>query len=109
MADTIRSLTAPASDQRGVADSGSTTDPAGHPRRRSGLIPVLVWGALIAAAFGWGQWLKQAGALPIDGLPPLHAHLRSPSAWLLPVAGLGALAVALLPAAVAATRWSRQY
>ncbi|MEU6741961.1 hypothetical protein [Streptosporangium sandarakinum] len=49
--------------------------------------------------------LHGAGVLRIDHLPPLHGHLRVPSAALLPPLAFAALAVAVLPALVTRLRF----
>ncbi|MFG1755280.1 hypothetical protein [Streptosporangium sandarakinum] len=49
--------------------------------------------------------LHGAGVLRIDHLPPLHGHLRVPSAALLPPPAFAALAVAALPALVTRLRF----
>ncbi|MGV9596421.1 hypothetical protein ACWDR1_07135 [Streptosporangium sandarakinum] len=63
------------------------------------------WAALIVAAFAVGAVLHGAGVLRIDHLPPLHGHLRVPSAALLPPLAFAALAVATLPALVTRLRF----
>ncbi|MGW0068140.1 hypothetical protein ACWDUI_11810 [Streptosporangium sandarakinum] len=52
-----------------------------------------------------GAVLHGAGVLRIDHLPPLHGHLRVPSAALLPPLAFAALAVAALPALVTRLRF----
>ncbi|WP_440087031.1 hypothetical protein [Streptosporangium sp. LJ11] len=86
------------------AADGPSRAAAGPGGRRSG--PALVlWGSLIAAAFAAGAVLHALGMLPIDHLPPLHGHFRTPSISLLPPLLLGVLAVAVLPALTARARF----
>ncbi|WP_440073397.1 hypothetical protein [Streptosporangium sp. OZ121] len=86
------------------AADGPSRAAVGPGGRRSG--PALVlWGSLIAAAFAAGAVLHALGMLPIDHLPPLHGHFRTPSISLLPPLLLGVLAVAVLPALTARTRF----
>ena len=64
-----------------------------------------VWAGLIAVAFGVGAVLRVAGALPVDALPPLHAHARLLVIPLIPAAVLGAAGVVALPIAARRLRW----
>jgi len=84
-----------------AAGPGDPGDPGG---RRSGRA-LAVWGSLVVAAFAAGTVLHAMGMLPIDHLPPLHGHLRTPSLSLVPPLLLGALAVAVLPALTARLRF----
>jgi hypothetical protein len=63
------------------------------------------WAALIAAAFGMGALLRRAGALPVDPLPPLHAHARLLIGPLVPAAVAAVAAVVLLPVAARRLPW----
>ncbi|MEV6863391.1 hypothetical protein AB0M44_20600 [Streptosporangium subroseum] len=76
----------------------------GSGGRRKG--PALaIWAALVVAAFAAGAVLHTLGMLPIDHLPPLHGHLRTPSVSLLPPLLLAVLAVTVLPAVLARLRF----
>jgi hypothetical protein len=63
------------------------------------------WAALIAIAFAVGAVLRAAGALPIDALPPLHAHARLLAAPLIPAAVLALAGVTALPIAARRLPW----
>jgi methylthioxylose transferase len=65
------------------------------------------WVALIAAGFGVGAVLRNAGALPVDPVPPLHAHARLLIVPLLPAVVVALAGVAVLPAAARRMRWRR--
>ncbi|MEV0975161.1 hypothetical protein [Microtetraspora glauca] len=59
------------------------------------------WALLVAASFAFGGILRGLGVLPIDHLPPLHAHFRVLTITLLPAAAFGVAAVRVLPGVVA--------
>lgn len=63
------------------------------------------WLGLIVVAFGVGMVLRRAGVLPVDPLPPLHAHARLLIAPLLPGVAVALVAVAVLPVAARRLRW----
>ncbi|MEV0757881.1 hypothetical protein [Streptosporangium sp. NPDC050280] len=86
---------------RAAVAPSAPDDPGG---RRSGRA-LAVWVSLVVAAFAAGAVLHALGMLPIDHLPPLHGHFRTPSFSLLPPLLLGALAVAVLPALTARLRF----
>ncbi|WP_433246042.1 hypothetical protein ACQPYK_44535 [Streptosporangium sp. CA-135522] len=65
----------------------------------------MAWASLIVVAFTVGAVLHARGMLPIDHLPPLHAQARPPALSLLPALLLAALAVTVLPAVVARSRF----
>jgi hypothetical protein len=64
-----------------------------------------VWAGLIAVTFGLGALLRSAGALPVDALPPLHAHARLRIVPLLPAVAVALAGVTALPAAARRLRW----
>ena len=73
---------------------------------RSGAYRTLgAWIGLIVFAFGVGAVLRAAGALPLDALPPLHAHARLLIVPLFPAAALGLAGVVALPAAARRLPW----
>ncbi|MET8050899.1 hypothetical protein ABZU75_25190 [Streptosporangium sp. NPDC005286] len=79
------------------AEYGPSQAGAGPEGRRSG--PALVvWASLVVAAFAAGAVLHALGMLPIDHLPPLHGHFRTPPPSLAAPLLLAVLAVAALPA-----------
>jgi methylthioxylose transferase len=66
---------------------------------------IATWAGLIALAFGLGAVLRRAGALPVDGLPPLHASPRLVVGPLLPAAAVALIGVAVLPVAARRLPW----
>ncbi|MGH3392926.1 MAG: hypothetical protein ACRDOO_29010, partial [Actinomadura sp.] len=64
-----------------------------------------VWAGLIVVAFTVGAVLRQAGNMPFDGFPPLHASPRLTIVPLLPAAAFALLAVAVLPVAARRLPW----
>ncbi|WP_252846864.1 hypothetical protein [Actinoallomurus purpureus] len=64
------------------------------------------WFAIILAGFAVGAVLRDAGHLPADPFPPLHAVRRLLIGPLLPAAAVGLLAVAVLPVAARRLPWA---
>lgn len=56
-------------------------------------------------AFAVGAVLRRAGALPVDALPPLHAHARLLIGPLMPAAAVAVAAVVVLPVAARRLPW----
>jgi hypothetical protein len=63
------------------------------------------WLGLIVVTFGAGAVLRRAGTLPVDPLPPLHAHARLLIGPLFPGLAVALVAVVLLPVAARRLRW----
>jgi hypothetical protein len=64
-----------------------------------------VWTGLLVVAFGAGAILRRAGLLPVDALPPLHAHARLVLVPILPALVVGVVGVAVLPMATRRLPW----
>ncbi|GAA2584203.1 hypothetical protein SMC26_02685 [Actinomadura fulvescens] len=84
------------------AQSGSRAS-----RGRAGLVAVVVWAVLVAAAFAVGHLLRRARLSSEDLLPPLHAQLRAdPYTWrMIPAVCVAVACVAVLPVLVRRLAW----
>lgn len=67
--------------------------------------PLAAWLGLILAAFGIGGVLRAVGVLPVDALPPLHAHPRLLVGPLLPAAVVAMAGIVVLQVAVRRLPW----